>query len=48
MRDFLWQYFQNSGDIEAYLLLREHERLVEKKAEPPGSAETAELEAYSS
>lgn len=31
MRDFSWNYFCNTGHINAYLLYKEHENLIQKK-----------------
>ncbi|MCI0181863.1 YqzL family protein [Sulfoacidibacillus ferrooxidans] len=30
MRDFLWSYFAKTGEIDAYLLYKEHEEIAVK------------------
>ncbi|MCY0877122.1 MAG: YqzL family protein [Firmicutes bacterium] len=32
MRDFLWQYFSKTGEIDAYLLYKQHELVVSNAA----------------
>lgn len=36
MRDFLWSYFSLTGEIDAYLLLKEHEALKQKAQDDSG------------
>lgn len=31
MRDFLWGYFSLTGEIDAYLLYKEHENFMEQE-----------------
>ena len=31
MKDFSWNYFYNTGQIDAYLLYKDYENLVKKK-----------------
>jgi len=28
MRDFSWRYFESTGEIDAYLLYKEHQNIV--------------------
>ena len=30
MRDFLWKYFSMTGEIDAYLLYKEHEEIADR------------------
>lgn len=32
MRDFLWNYFSRTGEIDVYLLYKEHEAMIEGDA----------------
>ncbi len=32
MRDFLWNYFSRTGEIDAYLLYKEHEAATQEDA----------------
>lgn len=40
MRDFSWKYFTVTGNIDAYLLYREHLALDEKQADGAEEFET--------
>lgn len=32
MRDFLWNYFSRTGEIDVYLLYKEHEAMIARDA----------------
>ncbi len=33
MRDFLWRYFSMTGEIDVYLLYKEHEQFVSNQSQ---------------
>ncbi|MBE3553930.1 MAG: YqzL family protein [Thermicanus sp.] len=42
MQDFSWNVFAATGNIESYLLYKEHERLISGKEEREGEEEQKE------
>ncbi|GGJ09244.1 hypothetical protein GCM10010885_17900 [Alicyclobacillus cellulosilyticus] len=43
MRDFSWRYFTLTGDIDAYLLYKAHERLTMKQADAEEESDEQEV-----
>ena len=43
MRDFSWKYFALTGNVESYLLYKEHENRRTKKTDQEENAENREL-----
>ncbi len=41
MRDFLWNYFSRTGEIDAYLLYKKHEAVTQGETTPAAPDEGA-------
>ncbi|MBO8171388.1 MAG: YqzL family protein [Bacillaceae bacterium] len=44
MREFLWNYFSSTGDIESYLLWKDHYRLLADKEETEQEMDMEEVQ----
>lgn len=44
LREFSWRYFTLTGDIDAYLLFKQHDEVRETAADTAGDTETDEPE----
>ncbi len=42
MRDFLWNYFSRTGEIDAYLLYKEHEAVTQGETTSAAQDERAQ------